>query len=87
MYLGEGTLLSQGTLVHVLQQLLERVPHCGMAPLLGRQILQLWTAAHGGPVGGEQTTCIKAVPLNNLLCIRTMTFIYEKLYIVRAVKV
>jgi hypothetical protein len=58
-YLGEGTLLGQGALVHVLEQLLQSVPHCGMAPLLGWQILQLGAAAPGGR-RGEQITCIKA---------------------------
>lgn len=39
-YLWEGALLRQGALVHILQQVLQRIPHSGVGPLLGRQVFQ-----------------------------------------------
>lgn len=44
LYLGQGTLLSQGALIHVLEELLQSVSHCGVTPLLGWQVLQFGTA-------------------------------------------
>lgn len=39
-YLWEGALLRQGALIHILQQVLQRIPHGGVWPLLGRQVFQ-----------------------------------------------
>lgn len=50
-YLRKGTLLGQRALVHVLQKLLEGVPHGGVSPLLGRQILQLRATRENGGAG------------------------------------
>lgn len=44
MYLGQWALLGQGALVHVLEELLQSVSHCGVTPLLCWQVLQFGTA-------------------------------------------
>ena len=44
LYLGQWALLGQSALVHVLEQLLQSVSHCGVTPLLGRQVLQFGAA-------------------------------------------
>lgn len=45
-YLGEGALLGQRALVGLSEQLFEGIPHCVVAPLLRRQLLQPRKAAH-----------------------------------------
>lgn len=42
--LGKWALLSQGALVHVLEEFLQGIPYCGVTPLLGWQVLQFGTA-------------------------------------------
>lgn len=41
-YLGQWTLLSQWALVHILEELLQSIPHCRVAPLLSWQIFHFW---------------------------------------------
>lgn len=46
LYLRQWALLGQGALVHFLQELLQSVPHCGVTPLLRRQVLQFRAAGY-----------------------------------------
>lgn len=44
LYLGQRALLGQGALVHVLEELLQSISHCGVTPLLSWQVFQFGAA-------------------------------------------